>query len=265
MRIEHAFCDTEHGAVYCWSIGQGPALLLLHQASQTSAETKAVAVKLAASFRVIGFDYPGHGQSEDPDREPAVADYGRAALAVLDHYGAESAHVCGHHSGGVLAIHLAAEYGERIATATVAGVGIRDEETVNTVLTTPMTRDLPVDADGDFLQRTWEVYRRMSAPGVSPQATFEFFREGLCARTRPYDAHFAFLRWDWNAAAAKLDQETLLVYGEHDHFVERPDELAARIKRCRVRTIPDGGAFMFYEQPASCAREIVAFIESAAL
>lgn len=260
MRLQQEFCPTDHGDVYCWQAGSGPALLLLHQASQSAAETKALAPYLADRFRVIGLDYPGHGQSEDPQRELEVADYARVALAVLDRFGVAECHVCGHHSGGVLAMRLAAEHPRRIASAVLAGVGMRNEETVQAVLDTPMTRDLPVDAAGEFLGRTWDVYRRMSAPPTSPQTTFEFFREGLCARTRPYDAHFAFLRWNWNAAAADIRQPALLLYGEHDHFVEQPDELASRIANCRTQRVADAGAFMFYERPAACAEQIAAFL-----
>ena len=260
MHDQRGFCEAGCGDVYWWSVGSGPALLLLHQASQSSAETKAVAELLKNEFRVIGLDYPGHGFSGDPASEPDVADYAESALAVLDHLSIAQAHVCGHHSGGVLAMFLATKHASRVGRVVIAGVGMRYEETVQQVLKTPMTRDLPVDSAGDFLARTWDVYRRMSAPNVTPEKTFEFFREGLCARTRPYDAHFAFLRWDWNDAATSVTQQAMMLYGTHDHFVEDPHKLAERIDGCRVRTI-DAGAFMFYEQPAECAREIAEFLK----
>ena len=262
MHDQRGFCATRCGDVYWWSVGSGPAVLLLHQASQSSVETRAVAEHLKHEFRVIGLDYPGHGLSSDPPAEPDVGDYADSALAVLDQLSISQAHVCGHHSGGVLTIYLATEHASRVARAVIAGVGMRHEETVQQVFNTPMTRDLPVDSDGEFLARTWDVYRRMSAPGVTPETTFEFFREGLCARTRPYDAHFAFLRWNWNDVAENVSQPTMMLYGVHDHFVEDPEELAERIDDCRVRTV-DAGAFMFYEQPADCAKEIAEFIKRA--
>ncbi|MEM7500513.1 MAG: alpha/beta hydrolase [Pseudomonadota bacterium] len=258
--MDHRFCATPFGTVYCWSVGSGAPLLLLHQASQSSVEGKALADHLADEFQVIGFDYPGHGWSEDPARELEVEDYAAVALAVLDEFGVDRAHVCGHHSGGILTIKLAADHAERVSTAVISGIGVRSEEIVRAVLDTPMTRDLPVDADGDFLQKTWSVYRRMSSPGLTPEQTYAFFIEGLSARSRPYDAHFAFIRWDWGAAAKRLRQPALLIYGEHDHFVESPEAIAADIQNSETVWVKDGGIFLFYEQPAASALEIRRFI-----
>lgn len=258
--MDQRFCETPFGEVYCWMVGEGPPLLLLHQASQSSVEGKALAGHLAGDFKVIGFDYPGHGWSEDPQAELEVEDYAAAALAVLAEFGVDRAHVCGHHSGGILTLKLAADHAERVLTATVSGIGARTEKIVRAVLDTPMTRDLPVDAEGDFLQQTWSVYRRMSSPNLTPEQTYAFFIEGLNARSRPYDAHFAFIRWDWGRAAGRVSQPTLLLFGEHDHFVEAPEAIAADIENSETVWIKDGGIFLFYEQPRACAAELRRFI-----
>lgn len=261
IKTQKGYCTTKYGEVHYWRCGTGPLLLMLHQASQSSAEFAAIAPLLADRFTVLAIDYPGHGRSDDTETEPGVSDYSAAVIAVLDALGVDAAHVCGHHSGGLLAIHLAVQYPDRVNNVIISGIGIRTEENVRAVLETPMTRDLPVDAEGTFLARTWETYRKLSSPGTPPDTTFKFFIVGLEARSRPFDAHFAFLRWDRDAVLAEVHQPALLMHGEFDYFAEEPERLLDTIPNSLFVRIPGGGAFLFYEQPAACAAAIADFLQ----
>ena len=262
MKPHKAFCPTASGQLYYWVAGSGPPLLLLHQAAQSSTETLMLANELSSDFMVIGFDYPGHGNSDDPANEPGVPEFTDCAIAVLDELEVAEAHICGHHSGGIVALSLGALHPERVLSVTISGIGIHTEAGVRAVLERPMTRDLPIDENGQFLARTWNVYRELSGPATSPDVTFRFFLEGLKARSRPFDAHFAVLRWDRGAAEKALDRPTLLIYGEHDAFAEHPDQFADQIRNSKLVPIDGGGAFLFYEKSTECAAEIRKFIES---
>ncbi len=259
--IRHkAFCSTRFGQVYYWTLGDGPPLLLLHQASQSSDECLALAAQLSNRFRIISLDYPGHGCSDDPEEEPGIEVFAEVSIAVLDALGVDRVHVGGHHSGGLLSLYLAVEHASRISSATLSGIGIRSERGVRAVLERPMTRDIELDASGRFVRKTWQTYRRLSSPETPLDVTWQFFIVGLAARSRPFDAHFAMLRWQRDAYPARVSQPVLLLCGEHDEFAERPEELAEQMASCRVVEIPDGGAFLFYEQPERCAAEITRFI-----
>ncbi len=255
-----SFCRTVFGDVFYWTIGSGPPLLLLHQASQSSVECQKLAASLKDRFTVISLDYPGHGVSDDPPHELGVPEFCSAIIAVLDELDIESTHIGGHHSGGILAIYLALNHADRVLSIALSGIGVRTEESVRAVLDTPMTRDIPVDDAGDFISRTWSVYRRMSAPGIEASKTFEFFMVGLAARLRPFDAHFAVLEWDWSQMLRDITKPTLLVVGEFDYFAETPDLLLEQIDSSKMVVVPGGGAFLFYEKPAECAAAITAFI-----
>ena len=254
------YCTSEFGQVHFWSCGDGPALLLLHQASQNSAEHRGIAAELAADYRVIALDYPGHGASDDPDHELSVPEYGTAALAVLDHLGIDKAHVGGHHSGALLAVELGVNHAARVGKVIVSGLGKRTEESVRAIVDRPMSRDLPVDDDGHFLAHTWDVYRQLSSPGTTPNTTYEFFRVSLDSRTRPYDAHYAFIKWDRDPVLEKLNKPTLLMHGEYDSFAEDPESLLDVVPNSRFVSIPGGGAFLFHEKPAECAAAIRTFL-----
>ena len=62
--IRRDYSDTSFGRVHLWTIGEGPALLLLHQSGQTSDEYLTLGPVLSDNFKVIGIDLPNHGQSD---------------------------------------------------------------------------------------------------------------------------------------------------------------------------------------------------------
>lgn len=82
--------------------------------------------ELAARRRTIALDLPGHGGSAKEPGEGSVPALADAVLAVLDALGVERAHLVGHSLGGAIALALALERPQRVASATLlapAGLG----------------------------------------------------------------------------------------------------------------------------------------------
>lgn len=262
-RTKKAFCATAFGDVFYWRLGNGPVLLMLHQASQSSEEYAAIAPFLAKHYTVLSIDYPGHGYSDDPTSELNVEDFTQCIVTVLDELDIDSVDICGHHSGGLLAINLAVNFSDRVRRIILSGIGVRTEENVRAFFDTPLSRDLPLDSNGDFLAKSWAVYRKMTSPGFSPDITFRSFIIGLEARRRPYDAHIAMMKWDRTPLLEKIRQPTLLICGEYDHFAETPEQLLQSISDSRLVNIAGGGPFLFQETPAECADAIIRFLDSA--
>jgi pimeloyl-ACP methyl ester carboxylesterase len=259
--IEHGYSRTPFGHVHYWVTGSGPTLTAIHQSAQSSDEYLGLAHALADSFRVIGIDLPGHGKSETPDHELEVEELTDAAAAVLNDLGVTRTHVVGHHGGVLICVDLANRYPALVDKAILSGGGTRDPAQFEALKKTPMTRDLPVDAAGEFLAQTWAVYRRMSATSTPPEVTMQPFVIGLQARQRPYDMHHALYRWDGDAAHAAFTKQTLFMRGLEDLY---SGDVRARYDQhgnCSYVEIPDGGAWLFYEQPEACAAAIRSFLE----
>lgn len=96
-----------------------PAVALIHGASGNQADmmTSLAAPLVAAGFRVIAVDRPGHGWSERPP-EPAGSDPGRQAALIrgaLRAAGVERAIVVGHSFGGAIATRLALDHPDAVA------------------------------------------------------------------------------------------------------------------------------------------------------
>ncbi len=72
---------------------------------------------LAARFRLLRFELPGHGRGphDAPPGPYTVAGLGAAVLALLDEHGVGRAHYCGISLGGMIGMWLAAHAPDRIA------------------------------------------------------------------------------------------------------------------------------------------------------
>lgn len=97
--------DSEWGPLAAWTWGpdEGPTIALLHgwegRASQLGSFVPPL---VAAGFRVVGIDGPGHGAS--PGRSSSLVALGRALRALGDHLG-PFAGVVAHSAGSAGAIH----------------------------------------------------------------------------------------------------------------------------------------------------------------
>lgn len=259
--IDRRYCHTPFGQVHYWVTGSGPFLTLFHQSAQSSVEYERFAPLLADDFTVIGLDLPGHGKSDDPPRELAVEKLTDSAVAVLDDVGVERTHVLGHHGGVSLTFDLCHRYPDRVNKVIQSGGGTRTEEEFEALKKMPMTRDLPLDEAGDFLAQTWSVYRKMSAKKTPPEITMLPLVVGLQARLRPFDMHHALYRWESEPARAAFDKDAMLIKGTEDLY---GGDVAARHAEMPGSTyveIPDGGAWLFYEQPEACAEVVRKFLE----
>lgn len=103
----------------------GEVVLLLHGFPQTSWSWRGVWPALVgAGFRVVAPDQRGYS----PDARPSGVEHYRMtslvadACAVLDHVGAETAHVVGHDWGAAVSWHLAGRHPERVRTLTTVSV-----------------------------------------------------------------------------------------------------------------------------------------------
>jgi pimeloyl-ACP methyl ester carboxylesterase len=107
------------GADSIWaedSGGDGPPLLLLHEAVADARMWDPVWPELTAGRRVIRWDVRGYGRSPAPTEEyTLLAD----AVTVLDHFGVQTAHVAGCSMGGGAAIQLALAYPDRVRSLTL--------------------------------------------------------------------------------------------------------------------------------------------------
>jgi pimeloyl-ACP methyl ester carboxylesterase len=90
--------------------GSGPVVVLLHGWGGEVASFAPVLPRLAARFRVVALDLPGHGGTPVPPQPWGAVDYGDFVAAFLRALALPPATVVGHSHGGRTGVALAARH-----------------------------------------------------------------------------------------------------------------------------------------------------------
>jgi 3-oxoadipate enol-lactonase len=99
--------------------GQGPLLLFMHGIGGNRSNWRAQLPHFAGHFSCIAWDARGYGDSDDYPGPLAFDQFVLDLLGVLDHFGAERAHLVGLSMGGRIAMRAALLHPARIATLTL--------------------------------------------------------------------------------------------------------------------------------------------------
>ena len=95
------------------SAGSGPAIVLVHGITSTSATWERVMPYLATRFTVIAPDLIGHGESAKPRGDYSLGAYASGVRDLMVTLGHESATFVGHSLGGGVVMQLAYQFPER--------------------------------------------------------------------------------------------------------------------------------------------------------
>lgn len=260
--IKKGFVNGPTGKIYYWTKGQGPALFLIHQSSSSSEEYAGLIPYLSDSYQLIAHDWPGHGNSDDPDHELGVEEYTAAALAVLDHLEIKKCSLLGHHGGALLAMNIAYGQPERVNKVILSGTSgpKTAEETAQFKSSLNLKKKHHLERDGQSIFDAWKRYADY-IPHATADELLPPFLNNIMSRIRPYDAHYGVLGWDRNPALGSLDMDVLLIQGSLDTFVSRQEKLLDIIPNSERLVVENGGAFMFFGRPKESAEIIRAFLE----
>lgn len=257
---------TSNGLAYHYvEAGQGPAVLLLHGFTGSSENWQPLQAALAAGYRVVALDLPGHGQSEAP---PNPARYGMAAVAadigeLLDHLQSGPAHLLGYSMGGRLALYLALAEPDRwrslILESASPGLAAAAAQAERRARDEALAAWIEAEGMEAFVDR-WEALPLFASQRRLPEAVRRQHRagrlrnrpEGLANSLRGMGTGVQPSLW---AQLAKLSLPALLIAGALDEkFVgiarQMADLLAARPPHPRLEIVPKAGHTVHLERPA---------------
>jgi len=94
--------------------GSGKPVLLLHQTPRSWDEYRDVLPILGEKYWAIAMDTIGFGDSYKPGEEASIEGYAQGVINFLDAMSIDRVSIVGHHTGGVIAVEVAASYPDRV-------------------------------------------------------------------------------------------------------------------------------------------------------
>ena len=167
VKVRRAYADLPHGQVHyadCGAVG-APAVLLLHQTPRSWAEYRAVLPLLGERYRCIAMDTVGFGESDALPGAPSIESWATAATQLLDALGVARCHVVGHHTGGVIAVELAARHGARVGALVLSSTPFTDEDFRRARAQRPPIDAVEASDDGAHLAALWRKRQAFYPPG----------------------------------------------------------------------------------------------------
>lgn len=253
-------------------IGEGEPILFIHGAFIGGAifDTLCQEPPLRDHYQLITYDRHGYGKSSRPQEPYSLDDVVRDALAVLQHAGANQAHVVGHSASGPYALQLAMDYPEAVRSITVIDPG------------------LPTPAAGQFLQEHFIPAGAVLQDGDSATALKRCF-SAVYGSDR-YRAELGALLPDGAFDQAEKDlgyfftfeapvlgmfslgpeeanrirQPLLILQGEQTEpvFVSNNEFLEAVVPHAQKHVVPGANHFCQLLNPADTAGALASFLES---
>jgi pimeloyl-ACP methyl ester carboxylesterase len=247
-----------------WEAGAGAPLLLLHGIGSNGESFAPQLSGLAGRFRVIAWDAPGYGGSDDhPLPKPTPRDYARVAAGLIEALGLGRAHVVGQSLGALMAGALARHHPacvDRLVLASAAG-GYRcgPDDPYPPALQTRLDDMAQLGPIG-MADRRAKVIAGPKADAATVAAVHR-----VLAQTRPHGYRQAvelLKQGDLLADAPGIAALTLVLCGDLDTVTppERCRAIAAAIPGAGYRSLGAVGHGCYIEDPAGFNAAVAAFL-----
>jgi acetyltransferase/esterase len=140
--VRTGYLDVPGARLYYETRGSGQPLLMIHGGAVDAGSFAAIAPKLAENYLVITYDRRGNSRShlDSPSADLRLDQQADDAVRLLKELVDEPPHVFSSSGGGVVALELAARYGEHL------GVVVSHEPPVPAVLPDAAVRQAEYDA-----------------------------------------------------------------------------------------------------------------------
>jgi len=262
--LRRAFADLSIGQVHFVSCGDAaaPAVLLLHQTPRSWREYGAVLPLMAGRYRAIAMDTPGFGDSAPLHAPASIEGWAAMVVELLDALSIAQAHVVGHHTGGVIALHLAAAHGARVASLVLSSTPFTGEAFRRARRERPPIDAVAPSGDGSHLAALWQR-RQAFYPPARPDLLEAFVRDALKVSGEVEGGHHAVASYRMEDHIGRVTQPTLLIRAGDDPFASpHLPELQAQIAHAQVAAIEGGMVPLPDQMPEAFAQTVLSFLDA---
>ena len=259
--VKRGFADTPKGQIHYACAGMGDPVLLLHQTPRSWDEYRDVLPLMGERYRAIAMDTIGFGDSYKPEQQGSVEEYAGGVIDFLDAMSIERVSLVGHHTGGVVAVEVAATHPERVHKLVLSATPYVDAADREARKSRPPIDEVELKEDGSHLTELWR--RRMSFyPKNRPDLLTRLVIDTLKVGDRMEEGHRAVSAYKMEEKTALLQMPTLVLCGTKDPFsFPRMKALSEAIKGSKMAVIDEGMVPMVDQLPEEFARAVLAFLD----
>lgn len=252
-------------------LGKGPPLLLLHGTGAATHSWRHLAPRLAATYRVVMPDLPGHGFSGDLPGRHSLTGMAGAIASLLRVLEVEPVSIVGHSAGAAIAVRMTLDGGAKPSSLVSLAGALLPWRGLPALMFAPLAKLLVANS---FLPRFFAG--RASDPAVlsrlieSTGSALDPQGAALYGRLASNPAHVAgalAMMADWDLRRLERDLPglrvpLLAIHGGRDRMVTEKEfrEIAAVVRRIEPVTLPALGHLAHEEDAAQCASLILAFL-----
>jgi pimeloyl-ACP methyl ester carboxylesterase len=264
MKIRRAFAELSAGQVHYAECGDtsAPAVLLLHQSPRSWTEYREVLPLIGARYRAIAMDTAGFGDSAPGNGPAGIEQWASVACELLDALRIARADVVGHHTGGVIAIELAASFPDRVRGLVLSSTPFVNEAFRRERASRPPIDEVEPSEDGSHLAALWQR-RQGFYPAGRPDLLEAFVLDALRVSGGPEDGHRAVAAYRMEDRIHRVVHPALILRATKDPFASpHAVELFEQLSNARILDIEGGMVPLPDQMPAAFASAVLAFLET---
>jgi pimeloyl-ACP methyl ester carboxylesterase len=168
----------------------------------------------------------------------------------------------GHHTGGVIALEVAATHPHRVDKLVLSSTPYVDADERERRKNRPPVDAVEFREDGSHLTQLWQN-RMPFYPEGRPGLLVRFVRDALKVHDRLEDGHRAVNAYCMEDKIPLIRARTLILVGTEDPFsYPHAKQLARRIKGSETVEIKGGMVPMVDQMPEAFAEAVIAFLAS---
>ena len=261
ISVKRGFADTPAGQIHYATSGRGDPVLFLHQTPRSWDEYREVLPIIGENYRAIAMDTIGFGDSYKPEERGSIEAYAGGVIDFLDAMSLERVSLVGHHTGGVVAVEVAATYPERVHKLILSSTPYVDAADREERKKRPSIDEVEFKEDGSHLVEIWRK-RMPFYPQNRPDLLTRLLIDTLKVGERMEEGHRAVGAYKMEEKTALIKAPTLVLAGRKDQFsFPRMKPLSEAIRGSEMLIIDEGLVPMVDQLPEEFARAVSSFLD----
>jgi non-heme chloroperoxidase len=241
---------------------EGEAIVFLHGYVDSWFTFSRMLPLLSPSYHAFAPDQRGHGDSDKPQCCHTAEDFTSDVDAFMEALGIEEATVVGDSSGGMIAQRVALDYSRRVSRLVLMGAPttlVNNEAVI--AAGEQMLADLEDPIPPEFVRGFQESTIHHPVP---EEFLSTVISQSLKVPARVWRDYWegVVLTVDDTPRLGEIDVPTLILWGEHDAFLQREEQerRSAAMPDATLKVYPDTGHAVAWERPEWVTRDLEAFM-----